>query len=50
MRIGIITATEEEITAIKKYITSSKVNKIFDLDFINGMIGKSREINLMLHF
>lgn len=44
MRIGIITATEEEITAIKKYITSSKVNKIFDLDFINGMIGKNEVV------
>lgn len=44
MRIGIITATEEEITAIKKYITSSKVNKIFDLNFINGMIGKNEII------
>lgn len=44
MRIGIITATEEEITAIKKYITGSKVNKIFDLNFINGMIGKNEVI------
>lgn len=44
MRIGIITATEEEITAIKKYITSSKVNRIFDLNFINGMIGKNEVI------
>lgn len=44
MRIGIITATEEEITAIKKYITSSKINKIFDLDFINGMIGKNEVV------
>lgn len=44
MRIGIITATEEEITAIKKYITSFKVNKIFDLDFINGMIGKNEVV------
>ena len=44
MRIGIITATEEEITAIKKYITSSKVNKIFDLNFINGTIGKNEVI------
>lgn len=44
MRIGIITATEEEITAIKKYITSSKVNRIFDLNFINGTIGKNEVI------
>ena len=44
MRIGIITATEEEITAIKKYITSFKVNKIFDLNFINGTIGKNEVI------
>lgn len=44
MRIGIITATEEEITAIKKYITGSKVNKIFDLNFINGMIGKNEVV------
>lgn len=44
MRIGIITATEEEITAIKKYITGSKVNRIFDLNFINGTIGKNEVI------
>lgn len=44
MRIGIITATEEEITAIKKYITSSKVNRIFDLNFINGIIGKNEVV------
>ena len=44
MRIGIITATEEEITAIKKYITSSKVNRIFDLNFINGTIGKNEVV------
>lgn len=44
MKIGIITATKEEITAIKAYIVNSRVDKIFNLYFINGMIGKNEVI------
>lgn len=44
MKIGIITATKEEITAIKAYIVNPRVDKIFNLYFINGMIGKNEVI------
>lgn len=38
MKIGIITATCEEIRAIKKYIDNIKVEKVYDLEFYIGNI------------
>lgn len=38
MKIGIIFAMNEELNALKKYLTINKTNKIYDLEFIEGTI------------
>lgn len=38
MKFGIIFAMNEELNAIKKYLNIEKVNKIYELEFIEGYI------------
>ena len=39
MKIGIIFAMNEELNALKKYLKIENVNKIYELEFFEGIIG-----------
>lgn len=38
MKIGIIFAMNEELNALKKYLSISRINKIYELEFFEGII------------
>ena len=41
MKIGIIFAMIEELNALKKYLKIDKINKIYELEFFEGIIGNT---------
>lgn len=41
MKIGIIFAMNEELNALKKYLKIENVNKIYELEFFEGVIGNT---------